>query len=106
MADDATIDGRVAALEQTAERHETRITAHGKEIDELHDMLINERAGNRYRDETMQRIESKQDKLSGKIDTLLMQPAEKWNSATKTVVTVVITAVATLILSYLGIVAK
>ncbi len=106
MADDTTIDGRVTALEQTAERHETRITAHGKEIDELHDMLINERAGNRYRDEAMQRIESKQDKLSGKIDTLLMQPAEKWNSATKTIVTVIVTAVTTLLLSYLGIAAK
>lgn len=103
MADDPTIDGRVAALEQTAERHETRITAHGQEIDELREMLIADHADNRHRDETMRRIESKQDKLSGKIDTLLMQPAKKWDDVTKTVITVVVTAIATWLLSNIGI---
>lgn len=102
MAEDPTTDGRLAALEQTAERHENRISAHGKEIDELREMLIADHADNRHRDETMRRIESKQDKLSGKIDTLLMQPAEKWDSVTRTVVTVVVTAVATWLLSHIG----
>ncbi len=102
MAEDPTIDGRVTALEQTAERHETRITAHGQEIDELREMLIADHADNRHRDETMRRIESKQDKLSGKIDTLLLQPAEKWNDATKTAVAVVVTAIVTWILSRIG----
>ena len=102
MAEDPTTDGRLAALEQTAERHENRISAHGKEIDELREMLIADHADNRHRDETMRRIESKQDKLSGKIGTLLMQPAEKWDSVTRTVVTVVVTAVATWLLSHIG----
>lgn len=102
MADDQSMDVRVMALEQTAERHETRITAHGREIDELHDMVIADRADNRHRDETMQRIESKQDNLSGKLDTLLMQPAKKWNDATWVVISVAITAVAAWLLSRFG----
>ena len=103
MIEDPTIDGRVTALEQTAERHETRITAHGQEIDELREMLIADHADNRHRDEAMRRIESKQDKLSGKIDTLLMQPAKRWDDVTKTVITVVVTAIATWLLSNIGI---
>lgn len=102
MADDQTIDGRVTALEQTAERHETRITTHGKEIDELREMLIADHADNRHRDETMRRIESKQDNLSGKIDSLLLKPANRWEDAKWIVISVIITAVATYLLSNIG----
>ena len=103
MQDEPPIEGRVSALEQTAERHESRISAHGKEIDELREMLIADHADNRHRDETMLRIEGKQDKLSGKIDALLLQPGEKWDTAKNTVVAVVITAVVTWVLAQIGI---
>ncbi len=102
MADDQTIDGRVTALEQTAERHETRITTHGKEIDKLNEAMIEKRVNDSHRDETMRRIESKQDTLSGKIDSLLLKPASKWEDAKWIVISVVITAVATWLLSNVG----
>lgn len=103
MPDEPPIEGRVSALEQTAERHETRINAHGQEIDQMREMLIADHADNRHRDETMRRIEGKQDKLSGKMDALLLQPGEKWDAAKSTVVAVVITAVVTWLLSQVGI---
>lgn len=102
MPDEPPIEGRVSALEQTAERHERRISAHGQEIDQLREMYIADHADNRHRDETMRRIESKQDKLSGKIDTLLMQPGEQWKSLRNTVIAVIATAVVTWMLSRIG----
>ena len=47
-------------------------------------------------------IESKQDTLSGKIDSLLLKPASKWEDAKWIVISVVITAVATWLLSNVG----
>lgn len=102
MAEEPTIDNRVTALEQTAERHETRITTHGREIDDIKEQLILEKAEAHHRDEAVQRTESKIDTLGGKVDSILLQPAEKWNSTTKTVIAVVATSLVTLLLARMG----
>lgn len=102
MTDDATIENRVSTLEQTAERHEVRITSHGKEIDALKEQLIVDRTENRHRDERAQRTESKIDSLDGKVTSILMRPSEKWNSAVRTAITAAVTMLVTFLLTRAG----
>lgn len=65
---------RMRLLERAVETHEERITAHGREIDELSHVVAEIRVNDRHRDETMSRIE-------GKVDTLVMKPSARWEHA-------------------------
>lgn len=82
MADENSIDQRVTLLEQATERHETRITSHGKEIDELRETVIREQAEVRHMNEQLTRIEEGQKTIVGQLNGILLQPAEKWKQLT------------------------
>lgn len=86
------LSGRVDTLE-------TRVTAHGNEIDELRAQSIRYEERDRYRDEQMRELVSKMDRIDGKLDLMAAKPAEKWDKAAWIVVSVVITAVVTSALS-------
>lgn len=86
------LSGRVETLE-------TRVTQHGREIDDLHDVLIRTEERDAFRDKQMASVESKVDRIDGKLDLMAAKPAEKWDKAAWIVVSVVITAVVTSALS-------
>lgn len=115
MADDP-IEDRVTALEKDNvevhehlrrhdERlavHDERITTHGQENDKLREEMIREQMEAKHRDAIMQRTESKLDTLGGKVDSILMQPADKWNGLTKTIVAAVGTGIVAFLLARIG----
>lgn len=81
---------------------EERITTHGKEIDAITEQMVRTQERDAFRDKQMASVESKVDRIDGKLDIMAAKPAEKWDKATWIVVGVVITAVATAIITRIG----
>ena len=81
---------------------EERITTHGKEIDAITEQMVRTQERDAFRDKQMASVESKVDRIDGKLDIMAAKPAEKWDKATWIVVSVVITAVATAIIARIG----
>lgn len=106
MADE-TPEERIHLLESKVEVHEERITTHGREIDEMREMLISARADSRHRDESIRRIESKVERTDTKLDMLrqdvLAKPAGQWEEVKRVVLAVALTAVVTYMLGNMGI---
>lgn len=90
---------RIKILEGRMSTAEERITTHGKEIDSLVEQQVRTQERDAFRDKQMASVESKVDRIDGKLDLMAAKPAEKWDKATWIVVSVTITAIATALLS-------
>ncbi len=90
---------RLKVLENSYAKLDERVTTHGKEIDALKEHQVRTEEHDAFRDKQMASVESKVDRIDGKLDLMAAKPAEKWDKATWVVVSVVITAVVTSILS-------
>lgn len=90
---------RLKVLETSYAKLDERVTTHGKEIDALKEHQVRTEEHDAFRDKQMASVESKVDRIDGKLDLMAAKPAEKWDKATWVVVSVVITAVVISILS-------
>lgn len=90
---------RLKVLETSYAKLDERVTIHGKEIDALKEHQVRTEEHDAFRDKQMASVESKVDRIDGKLDLMAAKPAEKWDKATWVVVSVIITAVVTSILS-------
>lgn len=90
---------RLKVLETSYAKLDERVTAHGKEIDALKEHQVRTEEHDAFRDKQMASVESKVDRIDGKLDLMAAKPAEKWDKATWVVASVVITAVVASILS-------
>ncbi len=90
---------RIKLLEGRMDTAEERITAHGREIDALTEQQVRTQERDNFRDKQMASVESKVDRIDGKLDLMAARPGEKWDKATWIIVSVVITAIATSVLS-------
>lgn len=90
---------RIKLLEGRMSTAEERITTHGKEIDAITEQIVRTQERDAFRDKQMASVESKVDRIDGKLDLMAAKPAEKWDKATWIVVSVVITAVATALIA-------
>lgn len=81
---------------------EERISTHGREIDALTEQQVRTQERNVFRDKQMASVESKVDRIDGKLDLMAAAPAEKWDKATWIVVSVVITAIVTALIARIG----
>lgn len=90
---------RLKVLETSYAKLDERVTIHGKEIDALKEHQVRTEEHDAFRDKQMASVESKVDRIDGKLDLMAAKPAEKWDKATWVVASVVITAVVTSILS-------
>ena len=90
---------RLKVLETSYAKLDERVTTHGKEIDALKEHQVRTEEHDAFRDKQMASVESKVDRIDGKLDLMAAKPAEKWDKATWVVVSVIITAVVTSILS-------
>lgn len=95
--DNVSIHQHLQRHDERLDVHEERITVHGRENDELRDKLTRAEVEDHHRDEAIQRIESKLDTQSGKVDSIIMQPAQKWSDMTRAIISAVIGAVVTAI---------
>lgn len=93
---------RIKLLEGRMSTAEERITTHGKEIDAITEQMVRTQERDAFRDKQMASVESKVDRIDGKLDIMAAKPAEKWDKATWVVVSVVITAVATALIARIG----
>ena len=93
---------RIKLLEGRMSTAEERITTHGKEIDAITEQIVRTQERDAFRDTQMASVESKVDRIDGKLDIMAAKPAEKWDKATWIVVSVVITAVATALIARIG----
>ena len=93
---------RIKLLEGRMSTAEERITTHGREIDAITEQMVRTQERDAFRDKQMASVESKVDRIDGKLDIMAAKPAEKWDKATWIVVGVVITAVATAIITRIG----
>ena len=89
---------RIKLLEGRMSTAEERITTHGKEIDAITEQMVRTQERDAFRDKQMASVESKVDRIDGKLDIMAAKPAEKWDKATW----IVITAVATAIIARIG----
>lgn len=97
------IEPRVKSLEERVETHEARITTHGREIDQHGERIIRLEMEGRARDETLARIEKNQNEQGGKIDALLMKPANAYEDIKGKLVWLVVAAVASFLLGRFGV---
>lgn len=93
---------RIKLLEGRMSTAEERITTHGKEIDAITEQIVRTQERDAFRDKQMASVESKVDRIDGKLDIMAAKPAEKWDKAAWIVVSVVITAVATALIARIG----
>lgn len=93
---------RIKLLEGRMSTAEERITTHGKEIDAITEQMVRTQERDAFRDKQMASVESKVDRIDGKLDIMAAKPAEKWDKAAWIVVSVVITAVATALVARIG----
>ncbi len=93
---------RIKLLEGRMSTAEERITTHGKEIDAITEQMVRTQERDAFRDKQMASVESKVDRIDGKLDIMAAKPAEKWDKATWVVVSVVITAIATALIARIG----
>lgn len=94
---------RMKLLEKRMSTAEERITTHGKEIDALTEQQVRTQERDAFRDKQMHSIETKLDRMDGKLEVMASRPAEKtaekWDKAQWIVVSVVLTAIVTALLS-------
>lgn len=90
---------RIKLLEDRMDTAEERITTHGREIDALAEQQVRTQERDAFRDKQMASVETKVDRIDGKLDLMAAKPAEKWDKATWIVVSVVIAAIAGALLS-------
>lgn len=93
---------RIKLLEGRMSTAEERITTHGKEIDAITEQMVRTQERDAFRDKQMASVESKVDRIDGKLDIMAAKPAEKWDKAAWIVVSVVITAIATALIARIG----
>lgn len=93
---------RIKLLEGRMSAAEERITTHGKEIDAITEQMVRTQERDAFRDKQMASVESKVDRIDGKLDIMAAKPAEKWDKAAWIVVSVVITAIATALIARIG----
>lgn len=97
---------RLKVLETSYARLDERVTTHGKEIDAITEQLVRTQERDAFRDKQMASVESKVDRIDGKIDLMAVKPveksAEKWDKATWAIVSGLIMAVAGYLASHLG----
>lgn len=97
---------RIKLLEGRMSSAEERITTHGKEIDALTEQQVRTQERDAFRDKQMASVESKVDRIDGKLDLISIQPAkenaEKWTKVTWLVISAVIGAVLAVVFAAIG----
>lgn len=101
MADEG-IEPRVSAVEQAVSAHEERITAHGKELDETRERVIRLEMAGQARDARLARMEKSINEQGGKLDSLLMRPADDWQRVRTQVIGLAVAAIAAYLLAKFG----
>lgn len=96
------IETRVAALEGTVGTHEERITAHGRELDDTKERVIRLEMAGQARDAQLARMEKSINEQGGKLDSLLMRPAEDFARIRNQVIGLVVAALAAYLLGKFG----
>lgn len=66
----------LAKLQEHVESHERTLETHSEAIDRLDKELTETKVHDQYRDQSIQRIEGKLDKQSGKMDSITLQIAQ------------------------------
>ena len=89
------MDKRVSILEETMERHEERISAHGKEIDTL-------RMGREHDSVVLAQVNSTCLDIKQRLDAMEKKPATRWESMTSAVVNAIALAVLAYVLAHVG----
>lgn len=82
-------EARLKVLESATQRLDERVTAHGREIDELSHAVTEIRTNDRHRDESLRRIQASIDAHGGKLDAMRQdmlaattgKSAAKWEQA-------------------------
>lgn len=89
------LEGRMTSAEE-------RITTHGKEIDTLTEQQVRTQERDAFRDKQMASVESKVDRIDGKLDLMAAKPAEKWDKVAWIVGTAILTTIVAAVLSQIG----
>lgn len=89
------MDKRVSILEETVDRHEERISAHGKEIDTL-------RMNREHDSVVLAQVNSTCLDIKQRIDDMERKPATRWESMTTAVINAVALAVLAYVLANVG----
>lgn len=95
---------RIAVVEQAVERNTLRIDAHGREIDQMREMMASMAANDHHRDESLSRIETEIKEQSVKIDEMLSKPARNWDRAAWAAASAAVTALVAYLMSNAGLV--
>lgn len=96
------IEPRVSALEGSVKTHEERISAHGRELDETRERVIHLEMAGQARDAQLARMEKSINEQGGKLDSLLMRPADDWQRVRNQVIGLVVAALAAYLLAKFG----
>lgn len=89
------MDKRVSILEETIERHEERISAHGKEIDTL-------RMNREHDSVVLAQVNSTCLDIKQRLDLMEKKPAARWESVTTSVINAVALAILAYVLAHVG----
>ena len=89
------MDKRVSLLEEAFERHEERISAHGKEIDTL-------RMNREHDSVVLAQVNSTCLDIKQRLDAMEKKPATRWESMTSAVVNAIALAVLAYVLAHVG----
>lgn len=89
------MDKRVSILEEAIERHEERISAHGKEIDTL-------RMNREHDSVVLAQVNSTCLDIKQRLDAMEKKPATRWESMTTAVINAVALAVLAYVLAHVG----
>ena len=96
------IEPRVAAVEQAVSTHEDRITSHGKELDKAKERLTRLEMAGQARDAQLARMEKSINEQGGKLDSLLMRPADDWQRVRAQVIGLAVAAIVAYLLARFG----
>ncbi|MDQ9748841.1 hypothetical protein RFY98_20170, partial [Acinetobacter baumannii] len=66
---------RLKVLENSYAKLDERVTTHGKEIDALKEHQVRTEEHDAFRDKQMASVESKVDRIDGKLDLMAAKPA-------------------------------
>lgn len=89
------MDKRVSLLEEAFERHEERISAHGKEIDTL-------RMNREHDSVVLAQVNSTCLDIKQRLDEMEKKPATRWENMTTAVVNATALAVLAYVLAHVG----
>lgn len=89
------MDKRVSLLEEAFERHEERISAHGREIDTL-------RMNREHDSVVLAQVNSTCLDIKQRIDAMEKKPAMRWESMTSAIVNAIALAVLAYVLAQVG----